>query len=363
MTSKAAFFVTIYLLVAANSGTSAVVTKNGDLFLFGKDSTQCDWSGQVIEMKGHHVTQVALGKAHVVVLTRDGEVFTFGMNNKGQCGREFTNPKDQVPSLPVATPLGASASAASEAIEDVNSDHDLDTEQESSLSEVGMCPNGKHKWKHDQCMICTICGECTGYGSHCVSAGRPDRNPGMFCGCGSGDSGCGECGCCRACAGEDGDIAGAAAAAASEKARLQDRLIRMEYLAAETKERYLGPAGGGAAAGVAAGAAGESEKFIGRRMQKMENCPRSRRAMKNRLAALKSRERRLLIALESSMNKERNVQGVGQVPQQNAMSAAAVAAAAASQASASDAEKESGGKLASLSPANLNLGKQKFLSN
>ena len=80
--------------------------------------------------------------------------------------------------------------------------------------------------------------------------------------------------------------------------------------------------------------------------------------MKNRLAALKSRERRLLIALESSMNKERNVQGVGQAPQQNAMSAAAVAAAAASQASASDAEKESGGKLASLSPANLNLGKK-----
>ena len=218
-----------------------------------------------------------------------------------------------------------------------------------------MCPNGKHKWKHDQCMICTVCGECTGYGSHCVSAGRPDRNPGMFCGCGSGDSGCGECGCCRACAGEDGDIAGAAAAAASEKARLQDRLIRMEYLAAETKERYLGPGGAGVAAGGAAapGAGGESEKFIGRRMQKMENCPRSRRAMKNRLAALKSRERRLLIALESSMNKERNVQGAaGQVAQQNAMSAAA----AATQASASDAEKESGGKLASLSPASLNLG-------
>ena len=119
--------------MAANSGTSAVVTKSGDLFLFGKDSTQCDWSGQVIEMKGHHVTQVALGKAHVVALTRDGEVFTFGMNNKGQCGRDFTNPKDQVPQ-PLPQPQGQVASA--EAIEDVNSDHDLDTEQESSLSEV-----------------------------------------------------------------------------------------------------------------------------------------------------------------------------------------------------------------------------------
>ena len=47
-----------------------------------------------------------------------------------------------------------------------------------------------------------------GYGSHCVSSGRPDRNPGMLCGCGSGDSGCSECGCCRTCAGEEGDIGG-----------------------------------------------------------------------------------------------------------------------------------------------------------
>ena len=39
------------------------------------------------------MTQVALGKAHVVALTRDGEVFTFGMNNKGQCGRDFMSPQ------------------------------------------------------------------------------------------------------------------------------------------------------------------------------------------------------------------------------------------------------------------------------
>ncbi len=61
---------------------------------------------------------------------------------------------------------------------------------------------GKHTWKHDLCMICTVCIECTGYGASCVSANQPDRNPGATCGCGSGDSGCAECGCCRACAGE-----------------------------------------------------------------------------------------------------------------------------------------------------------------
>ena len=108
----------------------------------------------------------------------------------------------------------------------------------------------------------------------------------MLCGCGSGDSGCAECGCCRTCAREDGDIAGAAAALNSEKGRLRDRLIRMEYLAAETKERYLGP--------------GESEKFIRRRMQKMGNCRRSRRYTEKREGR---RESELLKALESSMNK------------------------------------------------------------
>ena len=112
----------------------------------------------------------------------------------------------------------------------------------------------------------------------------------MLCGCGSGDSGCAECGCCRTCAREDGDIAGAAAALNSEKGRLRDRLIRMEYLAAETKERYLGP--------------GESEKFIRRRMQKMGNCRRSRRYTEKREGR---RESELLKALESSMNKVRTI--------------------------------------------------------
>ena len=55
----------------------------------------------------------------------------------------------------------SNAVTAMEAPDDVNSDHDIDTEHESSLSEV-ICPNGRHKWKHDQCLVCTVCGECTG---------------------------------------------------------------------------------------------------------------------------------------------------------------------------------------------------------
>lgn len=44
--------------------------------------------GLVTDLKGHFVTQVAMGKAHTCVLMKNGEVWTFGVNNKGQCGRD-----------------------------------------------------------------------------------------------------------------------------------------------------------------------------------------------------------------------------------------------------------------------------------
>ena len=45
--------------------------------------------GHVTDLKDVVVTQMALGKAHAVALTNKGQVFTFGINNKGQCGREY----------------------------------------------------------------------------------------------------------------------------------------------------------------------------------------------------------------------------------------------------------------------------------
>lgn len=48
-------------------------------------------AGLVSDLKDVHVSQVALGKAHAVVLSNKGAVYTFGINNKGQCGREFAS--------------------------------------------------------------------------------------------------------------------------------------------------------------------------------------------------------------------------------------------------------------------------------
>lgn len=42
-----------------------------------------------------------------------------------------------------------------------------------------VCPPGMHSWHHDMCMVCTVCRECTGYSVSCLSAMRPDRNPGQ----------------------------------------------------------------------------------------------------------------------------------------------------------------------------------------
>jgi len=73
--------------VACNNGTSAFVTRSGELYLFGKDTAHCDSNGLVSTLHGVAVTHIAMGKAHSIIKTADGQVYTMGMNNKGQCGR------------------------------------------------------------------------------------------------------------------------------------------------------------------------------------------------------------------------------------------------------------------------------------
>lgn len=55
-----------------------------------------DKTGLVSNLHNVHVKDVGLGKAHVVVLSNDGRIWTAGVNNKGQCGRqEGTTPMAQ----------------------------------------------------------------------------------------------------------------------------------------------------------------------------------------------------------------------------------------------------------------------------
>ncbi|KAM9674291.1 E3 ubiquitin-protein ligase MYCBP2 isoform 11-T12 [Dama dama] len=179
----------IVVYTACNNGSSSVISKDGELYMFGKDAIYSDSSSLVTDLKGHFVTQVAMGKAHTCVLMKNGEVWTFGVNNKGQCGRDTGAMSQGGKGFGVEN----MATAMDEDLEE-----ELDEKDEKSV----MCPPGMHKWKLEQCMVCTVCGDCTGYGASCVSSGRPDRVPGGICGCGSGESGCAVCGCCKACARE-----------------------------------------------------------------------------------------------------------------------------------------------------------------
>jgi len=37
--------------------------------------------------------QIALGKAHAIALSAKGHIYSFGINNKGQCGRDTRAPQ------------------------------------------------------------------------------------------------------------------------------------------------------------------------------------------------------------------------------------------------------------------------------
>ena len=194
------------IYAACNHGTSAIVTRKGDLYMFGKDISHCDKStGQVIcpnDSSFTDLTQVALGKAHALVLNAKGQVFSFGFNNKGQCGREIVKPSD-------GNKIGVSPLAAGHASNSVKGAGksmgdtcvDVDTSEDISIEPMATCSSGNHRWVKDKCMICTACNYCTGYGSNCVTRSRPGRipPPGQECGCGTGDSGCGDCGICQTC--------------------------------------------------------------------------------------------------------------------------------------------------------------------
>lgn len=60
------------------------------------------------------------------------------------------------------------------AAEEDGEDDGIESEEPDTI-----CPPGRHQWNHDYCMVCTVCGECTGYGASCIASGRPDRNPGL----------------------------------------------------------------------------------------------------------------------------------------------------------------------------------------
>ncbi|XP_055524898.1 E3 ubiquitin-protein ligase highwire isoform X3 [Wyeomyia smithii] len=160
--------------VSCNNGTSAFVTKDGKLIIFGKDTNYCDSAGIVTALNDVHIVKVALGKAHCVVLDAKGQLYTFGLNNKGQCGRKFSKDRN---------------------------DDTFDPKPKQQTFKP-MCPIDEHTIVDGKCRICNVCRECTGYNTACVSSKKifvHERIPGTTCSCGHGSAGCSKCGSCSTC--------------------------------------------------------------------------------------------------------------------------------------------------------------------
>jgi RCR-type E3 ubiquitin transferase len=133
--------------VSSNNGTSAFVTKTGKLIMFGKDTSFCDSHGIVQQLQDHHVIKVALGKAHTVALNSKGQIFSFGVNNKGQCGRTFTS-KDRT----------------------ANEEYFVSKSEKLVHQASFLCDIDEHEVVEEQCKICKVCYECTGYNKMCAAA-------------------------------------------------------------------------------------------------------------------------------------------------------------------------------------------------
>ncbi|VVC90679.1 unnamed protein product, partial [Leptidea sinapis] len=113
--AKAENFYVVY--AACNYGSTALLTRQGLVLMFGKDTQHCDAAGIVTGLKHERIVQLhisvpfmhctnfqmALGKAHAIALTNLGQVYSFGINNKGQCGREFGYTKE----MPRASAIAA----------------------------------------------------------------------------------------------------------------------------------------------------------------------------------------------------------------------------------------------------------------
>ena len=103
------------------------------------------------------IVKVALGKAHGVTLTDKGLVYTFGINNKGQCGRDlFSSSQSKQSGSSSHLQSTAMLSACKEPIDD-----EIESEDSGSATETKLCAADEHSWSVDQCMVCTQCGQCT----------------------------------------------------------------------------------------------------------------------------------------------------------------------------------------------------------
>ncbi|KIH44568.1 regulator of condensation, partial [Ancylostoma duodenale] len=170
--------------ISSAAGSYAYVTDNGRVYVGGRHGMSVyPETGQVLGLDGTHMVRcntlnklvevaaglqasIALGKTHAVAISKQGYVYTWGLNNLNQCGRT-----EQAPSSSTASPRRRGSVVA--------------------------CEPSEHLFVKDIPSYCAQCGLCSARGSACPLPAFT-RKTGT-CTCGPGDTTCLRCGLCRAC--------------------------------------------------------------------------------------------------------------------------------------------------------------------
>ncbi|KAE9549406.1 hypothetical protein FO519_007385 [Halicephalobus sp. NKZ332] len=157
-------------------GAMAYVTENGKCYLFGRHivSSNND-SGQLTGFEGFSIASIGIGKTHLVAISKSGLVYTCGLNNLNQCGRDEPNLIHAL-RQPEALPK-------------------ISESPQKNISPTGYCFPGEHLFIKDVASICLRCGKCSGKNEKCptntVTGGLKKVNlqKGMLCVCESSDCG------------------------------------------------------------------------------------------------------------------------------------------------------------------------------
>ncbi|WKY12527.1 hypothetical protein Q1695_003815 [Nippostrongylus brasiliensis] len=153
--------------VSSAASSYGYVTDNGRVYVGGRHGMGVyPETGQVLGLDGTHMATVALGKTHAVAVSKQGYVYTWGLNNLNQCGR-----LEQAPVSSTASPRRRGS--------------------------IVVCEPSEHLFVKDIPSYCTQCGLCSARGSACPIPAFT-RKTGT-CSCGPGETPCLRCGLCRSC--------------------------------------------------------------------------------------------------------------------------------------------------------------------
>ncbi|XGW06024.1 hypothetical protein V3C99_016398 [Haemonchus contortus] len=153
--------------ISSAAGSYGYVTDNGRVYVGGRHGMSVyPETGQVLGLDGTHMSSLALGKTHAVAISKQGYVYTWGLNNLNQCGRV-----EQAPVTSSVSPRRRGSTV--------------------------VCEPSEHLFVKDIPSYCTQCGLCSARGSACPIPAFT-RKTGT-CSCGPGETPCLRCGLCRSC--------------------------------------------------------------------------------------------------------------------------------------------------------------------